>query len=147
MNDVTIRILNSVTKALIDSSQGYQACAEVCEDNYKLQSEFARRRKERNEIISEFQNHVRELGGAPAETGSLSGAVHRGFTRFSSLFRDDEVAAISALDDGEEFLAEKIEDKLKDYIVDNSTAELLTKAHLAAKKGERFADMIGQNFK
>ena len=142
MTDSNIKTLNSVTKTLIDSCKGYETCAEISDDSYALQSEFNRRQTERKNLINAFQSEVRQLGGEPAENGSMSGAVHRGFTRFSALFRDDEAAAVSALDDGEEFLAEKIEDKLEDGLFNSSTEALLREAHKSAKSGERFADMI-----
>jgi len=62
MTDTTIITLNSLTKTLIDSCQGYQTCAEVSDDSYSLQAEFNRRQGERKELVSEFQNQVRQLG-------------------------------------------------------------------------------------
>lgn len=87
MTDTNIKVLNSVTKTLIDSCQGYKTCAEISDDNYSLQTEFRRRETERQQLVSRFQSQVRTLGGEPADSGSMTGAVHRGFTRFSSLFQ------------------------------------------------------------
>lgn len=142
MTDRDIKVLNSVTKTLIDSCKGYQTCVDVSDDSYALQTEFTRRKAERDALVQEFQTHVRSLGGQPETNGSMTGAVHRGFTRFSTIFRDDEAAAISALDDGEEFLAEKIEDKLDVNELNSQSVQLLEKAMSAAKSGERFADMM-----
>jgi uncharacterized protein (TIGR02284 family) len=142
MSKRDIKVLNSVTKTLIDSCQGYETCCEVTDDDYSLQQEFKRREQERRDLVAEIQMHVRKIGGDPEEEGSMAGAVHRGFTRFSSLFRDDEKAAISALDDGEEHLAEKIEDKLEDDDLLPQTRSLLQKAYTSAKSGESFAEML-----
>ncbi|MDB2439565.1 PA2169 family four-helix-bundle protein [Hellea sp.] len=142
MTDSNIKALNSVTKTLIDSCKGYETCADISDDSYALQAEFKRRKNERSQLVGEFQNQVRQLGGEPVDSGSVKGAVHRSFTRFSSMFQDDEAAAISALDDGEEYLAEKIEDKLEDGYCSPSTQALLVKAHQSAASGERFADML-----
>ena len=142
MTDRDIKVLNSVTKTLIDSCKGYQTCVDVSDDSYALQTEFTRRKSERDALVQEFQTQVRSLGGQPETNGSMTGAVHRGFTRFSSVFRDDEAAAISALDDGEEFLAEKIEDKLDVNELSLQSVQLLHKAMAAAKSGERFADIM-----
>ena len=142
MTNHNVKVLNSVTKTLIDSCKGYQTCVDVSDDSYSLQAEFMRRKTERDALVLEFQGQVRSLGGEPETGGSMTGAVHRGFTRFSSVFRDDETAAISALDDGEEFLAEKIEDKLDFNDLAPQTTLLLQKAMDAAKSGERFADMM-----
>lgn len=143
MSNNDIQILNSVTKTLIDSCQGYQTCIDVSDDSYTLRSEFQRRQNERQNLINDFQDVVRTLGGEPRTEGSATGAVHRAFTRFSSFFRDDEAAAISALDDGEEFLAEKIEDKLEDCDMSPKSANLLRRAYTSAIEGERFAEMNG----
>lgn len=142
MTNTDIKTLNSVTKTLIDSCKGYETCADIADDSYALKAEFQRRQNERKQLISDFQYQVRALGGEPADDGSMTGAVHRGFTRFLSFFRDDEAAAISALDDGEEFLAEKIEDKLEDERLTVQTRDLLQRACSSAKDGERFADML-----
>jgi len=142
MTDANIKVLNSVTKTLIDSCKGYETCAEISDDSYALRSEFLRRKSEREQLVQELQNQVTAYGGEPVTDGSMSGAVHRGFTRFSSAFRNDEQAAISALDDGEEFLAEKIEDKLEDNILAPQATALLQRAMASAKSGERFADML-----
>lgn len=142
MTNQNIKTLNSVTKTLIDSCKGYETCADVSDENYALHAEFSRRHNERNQLVSEFQNQVRQLGGEPEDSGSMTGAVHRGFTQFSSMFRDNESAAISALDDGEAYLAEKIEDKLEGGAFDPLTESLLRKAHNSAQRGEKFADML-----
>ena len=142
MSNSDIRTLNSVTKSLIDSCKGYETCTDVSDDSYALQAEFQRRQNERQQLISDFQQQGRTFGGEPANDGSMAGAVHRGFTRFTSLFMDDESAAISALDDGEEFLAEKIEDRLEDEELSVQTRALLQRACASAKQGERFADML-----
>lgn len=142
MSDQEIKVLNSITKTLIDSRKGYETCCDIVDNDYTLSAEFGRRRDARAALVGEFQARVRVLGGEPEDDGSAVGAVHRAFTRFSALFQDDQNAAASALDDGEEFLAEKIEDRLEDSSLDAATEELLRKALRSAKDGERFADSL-----
>ncbi len=142
MSDHDNEILNSITKTLIDSRKGYEACCDVADDGHPLSDEFRRRRDERAALIGEFQARVRTLGGEPEDDGSAAGAVHRAFLRFSSWFQDDEQAAISALDDGEEYLAEKIEDRLEDSSLLAESRALLHKALRSALSGERFADNL-----
>lgn len=142
MTKQNVKVLNSVTKTLIDSCKGYETCAEMSDDSYALRSEFTRRATERRMLVGEFQQQVRTYGGDPKDDGSLSGAVHRGFTKFTGLFQDDEKAAVEALDDGEEFLAEKIEGKLDHEDLSAETRTLLQRAHSSAREGERFADLL-----
>ena len=142
MSTHDIKTLNSVIGTLIDSCNGYKTCCDLSDDNHSMQSEFTRRCNDRKALVVEFQNEVKKLGGNPEDDGTAAGAVHRGFTRFVSLFQDDEKAAVSALDDGEEYLAEKIEDKLEDENLSAATKALLKKAHRSAKAGERFFDQL-----
>ncbi|GLQ21086.1 PA2169 family four-helix-bundle protein [Algimonas porphyrae] len=137
-----IDILNDVTKTLIDSHKGYETCVDVSDDSYALQSNFRDRAERRAALIQEFQSHVRTLGGEPSTSGSVAGAAHRAWTSFTTLFADDEKAAIEAIDDGEEYLAEKIEACLNDAAIQPGTRELLQKAYTDAREGERFADAL-----
>lgn len=142
MSNENINVLNSVTKTLIDSAKGYQACCEMADDSHALQTEFTCRAGERQALASRFQNQVRAYGGEPKDNGSVSGTLHRGFTRFSGAFMNDERAALEALDDGEDFLSEKIEDKLEYAGLTQETVSLLKEAQAQAKSGERFADIM-----
>lgn len=142
-----IDTLNDVTKTLIDSQKGYQTAYEITEENYALRSDFMRRASNRSKLITEFQEKVRRLGGEPQESGGITGAAHRGWTNFSSMFQKDEKAALSAIDDGEEHLADEIEKKLKSDELDAETQALLRKAHMSAADGERFADRMEDTLK
>ena len=137
-----IGVLNDVTQTLIDSHKGYETCVEAVGTNAALSKAFRDRADARSALIREFQTAVQTLGGTPATSGSVVGAVHRAWTSFTTLFADDEKAAIEAVDDGEEFLAETIEDKLGDTRLMPATRELLVKAHESAREGERFADAL-----
>ncbi|MGB3455594.1 MAG: PA2169 family four-helix-bundle protein [Litorimonas sp.] len=138
-----IDVLNDVTKTLIDSHKGYETCVEASDDSYALQSNFQERAQRRAELIREFQAEVQTLGGQPSTSGSVAGAAHRAWTSFTTLFADDEKAAIEAIDDGEEFLADKIQAELEtNTTLAPRTRELLQKAHADAREGERFADAL-----
>lgn len=137
-----IKVLNDVTETLIDSCKGYQKCVDVSEDSYALRSNFTERAQRRSLMIQEFQNEVRNLGGEPKEDGSVAGAAHRAWTDITTLFQDDEKAAVEAIDDGEDFLADKIQSKLEDGALAPRTRELLQQAHADARDGERFAEAL-----
>ena len=135
-------VLQDITRTLIDSHQGYETCVDAVEDNYALRRSFQDRAEARSRLIGEFQAEIAALGGEAPTAGSIVGAAHRAWTSFTTLFADDEKAAIEAVDDGEEFLAEKIEDKLGDTRLSPRTRELLQRAQQSAREGERFADAL-----
>ncbi|MEO1101811.1 MAG: PA2169 family four-helix-bundle protein [Pseudomonadota bacterium] len=144
MTNANIDILNDVTKTLIDSKKGYETACDMSDDSFPLRSEFRRRASERQELINEFQQQVRSFGGEPETDGGAAGAAHRAFSQLSSLFRDDEKAALSAIDDGEEYLAEQIEDKIEkgSSELTPEVRQLLNRALAAACEGERFAERM-----
>ncbi|RFB05671.1 PA2169 family four-helix-bundle protein [Parvularcula marina] len=136
-----VDVLKDVTKMLIDSQKGYAKAAEVTDDNYVLHAEFMERSQERAQLITDFQTQTQSLGAEPETDGGVLGTLHRAMTDFSSLFRDDEKAALGAIDDGEERLAEYIESKLDDDITP-PTRGLLQKAHMSARAGEAYAERM-----
>ncbi len=137
-----IKALNDVTRTLIDSCKGYGMCQEVANDNQYLKAEFQRRQAERQNLVHEFQAKIASYGGEFEEKGSIPGALHRGYTKFVSVFKDDKKTAIDALDTGEEYLAEHIETYLNDTEMATDAINLLRKAHASAISGERFADRL-----
>jgi uncharacterized protein (TIGR02284 family) len=137
-----IEVLNDVTKTLIDSQKGYETCIDVADDSYALQANFRNRAQRRSELVRDFQSQVRNLGGEPTDSGSAAGTAHRAWASFSSLFVNDEKAAVEAIDDGEDYLADRIENALKENELMPQTQQLLRQAHAQASEGERFADMV-----
>lgn len=137
-----IEVLQDVTAKLIDSCEGYQMCADIVEDNNVLKNEFMQRKNKREVLVNEFNTTIAALGGEVKDNGSAAGAAHRAFTKFVNVFKDDEEAAVDALDDGEEYLAEYIEKKRDEDGLSPDTIVLLNKAHASALDGERFADFL-----
>lgn len=140
----TIEELNDVTRLMIDSYNGYQAACEECDDSFALAQEFKERAERRSQYIGEIQNYVRTLGGEPSTHGTARGAVHRSWMNFANLFRDDERGAIDAVEDGESFLANRIQDCIEDGQLDDNARNLLVRAHSDVKAAERFFDMLDE---
>ena len=147
MPNRNVLVLNEVTESLIDSQKGYQKCYSISDNfsaaNNPLRSEFQQRAEQRSQLVNQFQDQVRSYGEEPIDHGSKAGAVARDFTKFTTLYKKDEKAALSAIDKGEEHLADHIETQLNKYKEDLSqpTRQLLKQAQQAAMSGERFAEM------
>ena len=140
MYERDIHALNDVTKTLIDSMKGYQKVCEISDDSFALRGKFESLVAERAELIEAFQKRVRHYGGEPQTSGGVGGAMHRAWADFTTLFQDDEKAALEAVEDGEEHLAREAASKLEIEKLDISTRELLQRAQASACYGERFAD-------
>ena len=145
MDDVreeTIEELNDITQLMIDSFKGYKEAIDEADDSFALKQEFKDRAERRSVYIAEIQDYVRSLGGEPAVEGTARGAVHRGWINFANIFRDDEEGAVSSVQNGENYLAESIEDVLEDDDVDMKAKELLRKAHADVAAGRNFAALL-----
>ena len=145
MDDVreeTIEELNDITQLMIDSFKGYKTAIDEADDSFALKQEFVDRAERRSVYIAEIQDYVRNLGGEPAVEGTARGAVHRGWVNFANIFRDDEEGAVSSVQNGENYLAESIEDVLEDDDVDMKAKELLRKAHADVAAGRNFAALL-----
>ena len=142
MSNPNIDVLNDVTQTLIDSQKGYEKVIEIADDDHVLQGKFQRLAAERGELIAAFQDRVREHGGEPETSGGVGGSLHRAWADFSSLFESDEKAALDAVDDGEDYLGDKIGKALQTDGLDPSTLSLLQRARGSARHGEKFADAL-----
>lgn len=141
-NEKNLEVLNDVRAKLVDSCKGYQMCAEVSEDNLLLKKSFMKRHSDRQRLVGEFHSKITHLGGELNDTGTLAGSIHRGFTKFLSVFKDDTEAAVDALDTGEEHLAEYIAERIQEGGIAPEVAVLLNKAHASAVEGDRFTDLL-----
>jgi len=135
-----IDALNDITTLLIDSRKGYEKAGELVGGDYTFAPELARRAGDRATLIASFQARVQALGGEAETDGSALGTAHRGFMDFTSVFRDDTKAAFSAIDDGEDYLANKIKSRLDEKDLSSESRGLLTRALASAQSGESFAD-------
>lgn len=142
MSNPNVDVLNDVTKTLIDSQKGYEKVCEIADEDHGLRSKFLSLAAERKDLISAFQARVSEYGAEPVTSGGVGGSLHRAWADFTSLFEDDEKAALEAVDDGEDYLGDKIEKKLKNEDLDQATVDLLRRAQASARYGEKFADHL-----
>ncbi|WP_371397504.1 PA2169 family four-helix-bundle protein [Fretibacter rubidus] len=142
MSNDNIKVLNKITKKLIDTQYGYSKGAEIIEDDHALKTELSRRANARSNFVSDFQSTVRMMGQEPETDGTMTGRIHEGFTKFSALFRDDKKAALSAIDDAEEMLADEVKDAMDDKDITPQVRQKLMQVYTAAKEGERFADRL-----
>ena len=161
MSNRNIDVLNTIAKNLIDSREGYERGAKLAANDagvYKksnapqetasqakaseLSARFQKRAAERQALIDDIQNQIRTYGELPSDEGMDDGDVRRDFKIFSKLFSKDETSALSAIDKGEEDLAETITALLNNYSrLTQSTKRLLRQAYKDAKSRQRLCGL------
>lgn len=76
--DDTIDTLNDLIETSRDGEYGFLSARE-CVDRDELKQFFTVRARECHDAVTELQNLVIELGGKPEDSGTVSGAAHRGW--------------------------------------------------------------------
>ena len=101
-NEDTISTLNGLIETCKDGQNGFKEAAEGVERS-DLKSLFYECSQQRSQFAGELQSLVRELGGDPENTGSLSAAIHRGFIDIKSIVTGkDETAILNECERGED---------------------------------------------
>lgn len=77
-NNDTIDILNDLIETSKDGEYGFRTSAESIR-SADLQQLFLRRADECRQAAADLQAMVVQLGGSPEDSGSTSGAMHRGW--------------------------------------------------------------------
>lgn len=101
-NDDAVSKLNDLIQICKDGQQGFKEAAEGIEDS-QLKTVFYEFSQQRSEFVGTLQELVRSLGGDPEQSGSISGAIHRGWIDLKSAItgKDDE-AILNECERGED---------------------------------------------
>lgn len=101
-NDDIISTLNDLIEVSKDGEEGFRSSAENVDDP-ALKSFFIRRSQEVATSVQELQDLVRSLGGEPASSTSLSGALHRRWIDIkTALTSNDTLAVLNETERGED---------------------------------------------
>lgn len=101
-NDDVISTLNGLIETNKDGQQGFADAAEGVESS-EIKSVFYEAGQQRAQFAGELQSLVRELGGDPENSGSVAGAIHRGWINLkSAVTGKDEKAILNEAERGED---------------------------------------------
>ncbi len=100
-NDI-ISTVNGLIETCKDGQKGYKQAAEGVQ-NSDLKTLFYEYDQQRSQFAGELQMLVRELGGDPENSGSFTGALHRGWIDIKSIVTGkDEGAILNECERGED---------------------------------------------
>ena len=101
-NDDVISTLNGLIETCKDGQEGFQTAAEGVERS-DLKTLFYEFSQQRAEFAGVLQELVRSLGGDPEQSGSTSGALHRGWMDIkSAITGQDDEAILNECERGED---------------------------------------------
>lgn len=85
--------LNDLIETLKDGENGFKAAADAI-DEPDLKSLFMQYSNQRARYISELETFATQFGGKVDESGSIAGALHRGWMNLKSALSSKDVQAI-----------------------------------------------------
>ncbi|MBY0503753.1 MAG: PA2169 family four-helix-bundle protein [Bryobacteraceae bacterium] len=113
MPDHLATTLNSLVETAKDGQQGFGAAADDC-SSPDLKKLFRELSAERGTFATQLQALVTAAGTAPEESGSLAGAVHRGWINLkSSLATREDLAVLEECERGEDSAVNRYHDALQ----------------------------------
>ena len=106
MHDDAIPVLNELIETSKDGEKGFAKAAQDTR-SAELRTLFTTGAQRCAEGARELQDLVRQLGGNPDQTGSVTGALHRGWisVKEAVVARDDE-AILEEVERGEDYAKE-----------------------------------------
>ncbi len=118
----TIDTLNTLIETCKDGEYGFSSCAEHV-DSATLQQTLNRYAAECRDGAAELQALVIELGGKPEDSGTASGAMHRGWVSVKgTLAGHSDVAMLEEAERGEDVALERYRDAMKEELPANVRA-------------------------
>lgn len=121
-NEDVISTLNNLIETNKDGQDGFKQAAEGV-DNSELKSTFFEYSQQRSQFVGELQGLVRELGGDPENSGSISGTLHRGWINIKSVVTgNDEAAILNEAERGEDSAKNAYKNALQEDLPANVNA-------------------------
>lgn len=118
-NDDVISTLNGLIETNKDGQQGFADAAEGVEAS-DLKTFFYEAGQQRAHFAGELQTLVRELGGDPENSGSVAGAIHRGWINIkAAVTGKDEKAILNEAERGEDSAVKAYKDALAENLPAN----------------------------
>lgn len=114
MADTNISVLNDLIEVSRDGEAGFRKAAEDAA-NPELKALFSSRATEISGAVSELQSTVLALGGKPEDSGSVAGALHRGWISVRTAVADrSDLAILEETEKGEDVAKKKYGDALQE---------------------------------
>lgn len=140
-------ILKTLAQTTYDSIEGYRKAAEKAESP-GLKEALENRARQRALTLGKLNDGLQGVGETPVNEASATGRMHHFFVSVTDAFQDGDKAAAKRVEEGEDYLAEKFEEALKldNDKLDAHCRSIIQSAYQEVREGERFGDMLKNQF-
>lgn len=140
-NEDVISTLNNLIETCKDGQNGFQTAAEGVE-NSNVKSVFYEFSQQRSKFAGELQTLVRELGGDPENSGSVSATLHRGWINIkSAVTGKDDHSILSEAERGEDAAKKAYTDAAAMNLPSNVAAVVQKQAQEVKQAHDKIRDM------
>ena len=141
-----LKTLESLTTTALDSVRGYELAAEKATDP-QLVSLLKDRASRRRQTVDKLNFEISRLGGERQTETSVTGDLHRKWVDITNIFANDNAAAASAVEEGEDYIAAKFKEAIQDGDWSPEALGTLGDAYREIQEGERLSDRIERMYK
>ena len=140
-NDNVVSTLNGLIQTCKDGQDGFKDAAEGIERS-ELKTLFYEFSQQRSEFTGVLQELVRSLGGDPEKSGTVTGAIHRGWIDIKSLVTGkDEEAILNECERGEDHAKAAYNDALSLALPSNIADVVGQQAHAIVAAHNRIKEL------
>jgi uncharacterized protein (TIGR02284 family) len=140
-NDDVVDVLNDLLENTRDGEYGFRTCAEEVETG-RLKEVFASRAAQCQAAASQLVELVISYGGKPAEGGTATGAMHRGWVHVKgALGANSELSILEECERGEDAAVARYRKALKQALPAGVRQVLQTQAQGAQRNHDQIRDL------
>lgn len=140
-NDEVVDVLNDLLENCRDGEYGFRTCAEEVE-SAPAKRLFADRANQCKAAEAELIQLIGAYGGEPAEGGSASGAVHRGWVHVKGAFgANSELSILESCERGEDTAVARYRKALKQNLPADVRALVARQAEGAQRNHDQIRDL------
>lgn len=138
----TVSVLNDLIEVSKDGEQGFRKAAEDAK-TAQLKSMFLECADDISRGINELQSEVSTMGGRPETSGSMTGALHRGWIDVKSAVVDrTDLAILEECERGEDVAKQRYSEALNEDEIDMRARALIERQYQGVLRNhERVRDL------
>ena len=138
-------VFKSLTDTTFDSVEGYRDAAEKAQD-VQLKQALQQRCQQREQTLQQMNAELQRQGDELVTKGTLAGEAHQMWQSITSAFGSSDESVADRIEEGEDYLKGKFEEALQSDLLETSERQVLQQAYDEICEGERFANMLEQQY-
>ena len=138
-------VFKSLTDTTFDSVEGYRKAGEKA-DSPQLKQALQRRCSQREDTLRQMNAELERQGDELVTKGTMAGEAHQMWQSITSAFESDDEAVAERVEEGEDYIKGKFQEALEGNQLEAQERAVVEQAYNEICEGERFGDMIEQQY-